>query len=215
MGDSWLQRLVVRGPASEVTAFRSAVASPEKPEYWTVKPACRTQRLSFAKLRSLLPRKQARRFDAELEEPWDLSVDPPRRFKDGSLEVTYRFQLGDSEPDDLIIAVSRLYPRLCFVVGCVAPNVDEQSSLLVHKGHSWGWHLSASRKKAIWKKRVPEETKDNSDEVTWGLAEADWQMMDEVVAHWRPKMNTLMARALQKGPLRTREVRASRITGGA
>ena len=89
----------------------------------------------------------------------------------------------------------------------------------MHKGQSWGWHLSARRKRAIWKKRVPEETKDNSDEVTWGLAEADWQMMDEVVAHWRPKMDALMARVLKKdraarrrGPVELREARS--VTAG-
>jgi len=198
MGDSWLQRLVVCGPASEVAAFQRAVASPVKPEYLTVKPACRTQRLSFAKLSHLLPRRQARRFEAECEEPWDLVVDPGRRLKDGSLEVTYKFQLSAFEPEDMIIQVSRLYPQLCFVIGCVAPSVDAQSSLLAHHGRSWQWRLPVRRKNAIWKKLVPKETEDNSDEVTWGLAEADWQMVDEVVAHWRPRMDTLVARALKK-----------------
>lgn len=198
MGDSWLQRLVVRGPASEVAAFQRAVASPEKPRYVTVTPTCQTQRLSFAKLSSLLPRRQARRFAAELEEPWDLVVDPARQFEDGSREATYKFQLSAFEPEDLIIEVSRRYPHLCFVVGCVAPSADAQSSLLVHNGRAWQWRLPVRRKNAIWKKVVPEETEDNSDEVTWGLAEADWQMMDEVVAHWQPKIDRLMARVLKE-----------------
>lgn len=47
MRQSRLQQLVVRGFASEVTLFRRAVASPDQPVYVTVKPACRTQRLSF------------------------------------------------------------------------------------------------------------------------------------------------------------------------
>src|SRR6266508_1163321 len=55
MGDSWLQRLVVRGPAAEVTAFRRAAASREKPEYRTIERECETQKLSFAKLRTLIP----------------------------------------------------------------------------------------------------------------------------------------------------------------
>jgi hypothetical protein len=199
MGDSWLQRLVVRGPACEVSALQRAVASPEKPEYVTMKPACRTQRLSFAKVIGLLPRQDARSFEDDFEEPWDLVVDPVRRFKDGSREVTYRFQLSGFEPEDLILEVSRLYPRLCFVIGCVAPNVDDQSSQLVHDGRRWQWHLPVRRKNAIWKKVVPEETGYNSDEVGWKLAEADWEMMDEVVAHWQPRMDTLLARVLKKG----------------
>ena len=212
MGDSWLQRLVVRGPAAEVTAFRRAVASREKPEYRTIERECATQKLSFAKLRTLIPGRPVRRFDGEVEEPWDLSVDRARRLKDGSLELTYRFQLSAFEPDDLIVEVAKVYPRLCFVIGCVAPNVDEQSSRLVHGGRSWGWRLSSRRKEAIWKQLVPEETDDNNDELLWGEVQADWQMMDEVVAHWRPKMDTLVARVrrLDKAGRKTPHARRHR-----
>jgi hypothetical protein len=198
MGDSWLQRLVVRGPASEVVAFQCAVASRAKPEYVTVKPACRTQRLSFVKLNRLLPRRRARELEPALEEPWDLVVDPVRRLDDGSREITYKFQLSAFEPEEMVIEVSRLYPRLCFVSGSVAPSVDEQSSVLAHNGRSWKWRLPVRQKNAIWKKMVPEETADNGDEVSWALAEADWKMMDEVVTHWRPRMDILMARMRMK-----------------
>ena len=115
--------------------------------------------------------------------------------------MTYGFQLDTSEPDALIVAISKVFPRLCFVVGCVAPNVDEQSSRLMLNGRSWRWQLSARRKKAIWAK-VPKETEDNADEVTWALAEADWAMMDDVVAHWRPRVDKLTARVLGKAPAR-------------
>ena len=213
MGDSWLQRLVVRGPASEVAAFRRAVASPEKPQYVTVKTACRTQRLSFAKLGRLLPRHRAREFEPDIEEPWDLVVEPARPFKDGSRAVTYKFQLSAFEPEDLIIEVSRLYPRLCFVIGCVASSTDTQSSLLVHNGRSWCWCLPVGRKNAIWKKLVPEETEDNSDDVSWGLSQADWQMMDEVVTHWQTRTDALMGRVLKKNRAPSRRSRrATRAT---
>lgn len=197
MSDPWLQNLVVRGPAADVTAFRRAAAGPEKKRGYAAKPRHKTQRLSFARLRGLLPSKQAQRFDPKPEEPWDLACDPREKLKDGSVELTYRFQLARFEPDALIIAVSRLYPRLCFVLGCVAPNVDEQSSRLVHNGRSRMWRLSERHKKALGAK-VPEETEENADEVTWALAETDWAMMDEVVAHWRPQMDRLMARVLGK-----------------
>ena len=160
---------------------------------------CRRRRLSFAKLIGLLPRRDARRFEAELEEPWDLVVEPARQLKDGSRELTYKFQLSAFEPEDLIIRVSRLYPHLYFIIGCVAPSVDAQSSLLVHNGQSWQWRLPVRRKNAIWNKLAHGKTDDNSDELTWGLAEADWQMIDEVVEHWRLKVDTLMGRALKKG----------------
>jgi len=211
MGDSWLQRLVVRGPVADVTAFQPAVASREKPEYRTIKRECRTQKLSFVKLRALIP--GAPEFDDEVEEPWDLSVGRARRLRDGSLELTYRFQLSAFEPDDLIVEVAKVYPRLCFVLGCVAPTVDEQSSRLVHGGRSWGWRLSSRRKEAIWKQLVPEETDDNTDEVLWGEVQADWQMMDEVVAHWRPKMDTLVARVRRLGKAGRRTPHARRHRG--
>lgn len=198
MGQSWLQRLVVRGPASEITAFRRAVASPDQPVYVTMKPECRTQRLSFTKMAGLLPRHRVRKFEADIEEPWDLVVEPPRPFKDGSREVTYKFQLSTFEPEELIITVSRLYPWLCFVIGCVACDMEVESSRLVHNGRSWRWRLPVGRGNAIWKKLVPEETEDNSDDVFWGVTEAEWQIMDEVVAHWQPRMDALMARVLKK-----------------
>ena len=201
MGGSWLQSLVVRGPGADVRAFQKAAASREKPEYSTVRPQVRTQRLSLVKLRALLPSRAAKTLSGDVEEPWDLVIEAPRRRKDGSLEVTYRFQLGKSEPDDLIVAVSKIFPRLCFVVGCVAPAVDEQSSRLVLNGRSWRWQLSARRKKTICAK-VPKETEDNADEVTWALAEADWAMMDDVVAHWRPRVDKLTARVLGKASAR-------------
>ncbi|MGH7393887.1 MAG: hypothetical protein ACREM3_31175 [Candidatus Rokuibacteriota bacterium] len=180
MGDSWLQKLVVRGPISDVVAFRKAAASGKQPEYWTMDPQSRTLRLSFAKLRDLLPPQDAGKCDADPEEPADLVVEHLRKFRDRSVELTYRFQLAESEPDALIIAVSKAFPRLCFVVGCVAPSVDEQSSCLIHNGRSWRWRLSGRQKKAILA-TVTEETEENGDEVALARAEADWAMMDEVI----------------------------------
>jgi hypothetical protein len=199
MGDSWLQRLVIRGPAPAIARFRAAAVGKAKPQYATMKPVRRTQRLSFQKLRSQLPPKLARRHDADLEEPWDLLVDPARRFKDGSLELTYKFQLSRFEPETLIIDVSRVHSQLCLVLGCVAPHVDDQSSLLVHAGRSWRWRLPARHAEAIRSKLVPEATGDNDDEVFWAEAEADWALMDEVVGHWHPKVEALVARIRRAG----------------
>ena len=208
MGDSWLQRLVIRGPARAVAAFRAAAAGKAKPEYATMKPVHRTQLLSFEKLREQLPPRLARRHGGDLEEPWDLVVDRARRFKDCSVELTYKFQLAGFEPEDLIVDVSKVHPQLCFVVGCVAPNVDEQSSRLIHAGRSWRWRLPASRAEAIRTRLVPEDTGHNSDELFWALAEADWAMMDEVVAHWQPKVEALVARTVgaSRSPRRRRRL---------
>ena len=76
-------------------------------------------------------------------------------------------------------------------MGCVAPANDEQSSLLAHNARVWRWHLTARRKNALSRK-VPEETEENEDEVTWALIEMDWSMMDEVIDHWKDKLDSLM-----------------------
>lgn len=196
-----MQRLVVRGPFPDVAAFMNAAVCPKAAISLTVDDGERTQKLSFGQLRAALPVRLARRVPGKLEEPWDLIIDPVKRRRDGMVEVTYKFQLSRSEPDALILAVSMLYPRLCFVVGCVALDVDEQSSRFVHNGRSWRWHIPATRTEAILA-RVPEETAENADEVLWAEAEAGWAMMDEVVAHWKPKADVLMASLLKRDPRR-------------
>src|SRR5271167_3122336 len=98
--DSWLQRLMVRGPAPDVAAFRRAAASLSKPAYLTVSPELQTQKLSFKKLRAALAPQHSGKIDENPEEPWDLVVDPVQRFKDGTTEVTFRFQLARFECEE-------------------------------------------------------------------------------------------------------------------
>ena len=148
----------------------------------------------------------ARRVAREPEEPWDLIVEQ-HQLSDGTVELIYKFQLSTFACEQLMIAVSKLYPQLCFVLGCVASFVDQQSSMFIHNGQSWSWNLPSRRKAAIWAK-VPEETDDNADAVTRALAEADWAMIDEVIGHWTPKATQAMAK-LRRG-LRTARQRRSR-----
>ncbi len=170
MADSWLQRLIVRGSAPDVAAFTGAAKSRQRPYYLTVKPQLRIQRLSFETLKALLPVRVARRAALEPEEPWDLVVEQ-RRLKDGTVEVTYKFQAERIRVRPLMIAVSKRYPRLCFVLGCVASSIDQQSSMFIYNGQATSWDLPNRRKAAI-RAKVPEETADNSNEVTQALAEA-------------------------------------------
>jgi hypothetical protein len=191
MSDSWLQRLVVRGPEADVSAFSAAVRSDARLEYRTVERQFKRQKLSFVRLRDSLPPGLRRTTPVPDEEPWDLVVEPPRRFRDGTVELTYKFQLSAYEPEVLILAASTVYPLLCFVVACVSPSDDQQYSLLIHRGEKVAWRLPARRKAAILKK-VPKETEDNGDQVDLALAEADWEMMDEVVSQWRTRAARLM-----------------------
>src|SRR5262245_37730493 len=48
-------------------------------------------------------------------QPDELQCDSTRRFKDGSRELTYKFQLSAFEPEELTIRVSRLYPHVLSV----------------------------------------------------------------------------------------------------
>jgi hypothetical protein len=189
--DFYLQRLVVRGRSNEVAAFKEAAASRAKSAYgyWTGKEL-QTQRLSFLKLYRSLPPALTRNI-GEPQEPWDLWVNRRRRHVDLTISITYGFQLSHSACDKLIIAISKVYPLLCFVLGTVAPNVDEQSSFFAHCGKASRWHLTDTRKNAILE-RLPEQTDDNEDEVSCGLDEADWEMMDEVIDHWDEKMREKM-----------------------
>lgn len=194
--DSWLQRLVVRGPAADAAAFRRAASSRSKPTYLTVDPELRAQKLSFKKLRAMLAPKHTAKIDDDPEEPWDLLVYPALRLNDGTKELTYRFQLAQFDCNVLIREVSKLYSRLCFVLGCVASDHDEQWSLLAHRGRVSRWRLPEQIKQAILGD-LPAETEDEDDEVAWALAEADWAMMDTLVDHWRAKVDKLMSVAME------------------
>jgi hypothetical protein len=202
--DSWLQRLVVRGPADDMAAFKRAAASRSKLAYLTVDPQHRTQKLSFKKLRALLPPKHSAKIDDDPEEPWDLVVDRVWRLNDGTRQITYRFQLAHFDCDTLIREVSKLYPRLCLVLGCVEPAGDEQLSLLAYRGRVSRWRLpDAIREEMLFE--IPIDAKDDDDEAAWMLDEANWAMMDMVVEHWRTKVDKLMSRALSGLHTRKRE----------
>ena len=189
--DMWLQRLVVRGPLAELTRFRKVAESSSKPIYLTTTPEHCTQKLSFVRLATLLPIDAPDQRIAP-EEPLDLLAERLKRHPDSTVELSYGFQFSRFEPDALIRAVSRRYPRSCFVLGMVAPSADEQCSSFIQNGKARCWCLPESRKAKIVS-RVPEENEDNCDEVDLALAEADWAMMDEVVDHWKPTVDKFMS----------------------
>jgi hypothetical protein len=203
MGDSWLQRLVVRGPKADLSAFCRAVESNARPYYRTVERQLQRQKLSFVRLRSSLPPALRRTLPVPDEEPWDLVVERPRRLKDQTLEVTYKFQLSRYEPELLILAASKIYHQLCFVVACVAPAADQQYSMFTHRGLHSLWNLPSRRKATILRK-VPKETEDNGDDVFLALAEADWEMMDAVTRHWEDAAARVMANVPKSAPMAER-----------
>lgn len=187
--NTWLQRLLVRGPADSVSAFCKAARSEEKARYVNERASRRTQRLSLVKLYKALPPNLASKVDTNrdgMQDPFNLSIDPLKRFRDGTTAVTYRFQLSAMEPENFITVLSGLYSRLCFVVGTVDPNSNEASSILAYQGKASQWRLPARRIDAIY----PDV--DESD--LWDFVESDWKAMDEVMDHWKAKAEKLIVK---------------------
>jgi hypothetical protein len=195
LSNDWINRLIVRGPAKDVEAFAKAATDPRILKHQLEKPSNRgPQRgLSFDALLSGLPPSWATPLNREVTNPWDLSVDRPVRLKRGLIERTYRFQLRHYEPDTLLIKVSKQYARLCFVLGWVDPNSDDQASRFIHSGRSVLYRLPERRKRVLHA-RVPEEGTADASEIFWALAAADWAMMDAVVAHWDKRVASVLRR---------------------
>jgi hypothetical protein len=184
MPDLTLYTLVVQGVDGDIAAFRRAAK------------ANRTSRsegapLSVRRLMRVLPAGTAideylRRHDLS-----DLVVDPTRELEPGMAEVTYNFQLKWGDLEAFLVEVSRVYPRLCFILGTVFPAGDEQESCFIHDGRKQSWTLPASQKEILLAD-VPDDAdetsspdyKDGYDPVLWALIHADWAMLEAVVDHW-------------------------------
>jgi hypothetical protein len=121
----------------------------------------------------------------------DLVVDPTRKLEPGMAEVTYRFQLYRGDFEAFLVEVSRVHPRLCFILGTVFPAGDQQESCFIHNGRKQSWTLPESQKEQLLAD-VPDDASETSsddyedgyDEVFWALVHADWAMLDAVVDHW-------------------------------
>jgi hypothetical protein len=195
MSDSWINRFVVSGPVASVRTFETAAAVTEGPAQTS---------LSFARLLQLLPEDERGNFDEPVE-PWhdtgdsfSDAVEPPEeesRQAPDWLELTYRFVLDRHDTDPLLIRTSALFPTLCFVLGWVAPNVDEQRSRFIHNGDTDTYELSDDQAESIRAENylrygTPPATAHESDDdnLLWAEIEADWAMLDVVVEHWEPQV---------------------------
>jgi len=208
MSNDWISRLVVRGPAGDVEAFAKMATDPRIRAHQFDNSTKHRGRLglSFTALLARLPPGWGAQLDHDITEPWALSLDRPVRLKGGMLERAYRFQLSHYVPDALLVQVSKQYPRLCFVLGWVEPNIDEQASRFIHAGHSSLYRLPEKRKRVL-QAGVPADTTggnpaatDGNDAVLWALVEADWAMMDAVVSHWDRKADLVLRRIRRSSP---------------
>ena len=197
VSNDWINRLCVCGPARDVDVFAVTANDP-----WIARHqlAARPKRgrplgLSFGALIRSLPAQRVRQLEQRVTEPWELSLDSPIRLGDGMVARTYRFQLTDYEPDALLTEVSRKYPGLCLILGWIDPNTDDQASRFMHRGRSILYRLSR-RRKVVLQASVPEAGTADEDEIAWALVEADWAMMDAVMAHWDQKVRSVLRETL-------------------
>lgn len=198
MPDLSLQWLVVQGVDADVAAFRRAAR------------ANRTSRsegspLSFRRLMDILPAGTFVDEDLRRGELFDLAVDPTRKLEPGMAEVAYSFQLHRGDLEAFLLQLSRVYPRLCFILGTVAPSVDQQESCFVHDGRMQSWTLPESQREKLLA-AVPEIPDDASseeeDEEFWALVEADGAMMHAVVDHWAGTAEKTRARIAASSSVR-------------
>ena len=180
MSDPWINRLVVTGPVKNVKVFAKAATGFQSPEFGSRSKKPVKLLLSFTALYNLLPTKAQKRVPEIEDEPADLISERLVTRKNGKAEKIYRFQLSRYEPDLLLRQVSKLFPCLTFILGWVAPNVDEAASKFIRNGTILRYIMSGDRRSDIRVSKYKEWGEDCLD-ADW---EADWLMLDEVVEHW-------------------------------
>jgi hypothetical protein len=188
--DTWISRLVVSGPTSDLARFRSSVNNPE------AEPATS---LSFRRLQTCLSEEDRLGLDQPME-PWDDSApngdcvgapDEQVRPEAGMLSLEYNFSMARYEPDELLIRASRLlFPRLCLVLGWVAPSNDEHRSRFIHNGQTLIYdasvkqvHRQRSRAYRGYGLSYDDALESDGFDLSADL-EGDWALLKVVVAHW-------------------------------
>ena len=193
MSDSWINRLVVSGPVDDVTQFQTVAAPGEGPSATS---------LSFTRLQAQL-NADARVGLDEPREPWDDwnesnpdGVNPPQaeaRQDSRFIDLEYNFSLVRYDPEPLLIRISELFPRLCFVLGSVAPSVDESASKFIHAGEMLEYWMSdddreslradAYRRLGLQPDYGETAPMDDSNALSADI-QGDWAQLDAVVKYW-------------------------------
>jgi hypothetical protein len=211
LADPWLNRLTVYGSAADLAAFAKAATDPKILRRQLARRPNRANRLglSFNALFTALPRAWRTGLDAQIVDPWDLTVDRPVKVTRRLAERSYRFMLDRYEPDELLRQVSRQYPRLCLVLGWVDPASDTQASRLIHAGRSRLYELSERQKIRLYA-QVPEEGAAPDTDILDASIEADRAALDAVMARWVPKVAAILREVKLRPRLQARSRRSAR-----
>ena len=194
MSDPWINRLEITGPTEDVAAAGRAMEPARSP-----RSRSRRRDFSFRALYAYLGGRCRICADCVCD-PYDVSIErekPPQR---GLVREVYRFQQVGFEPDDLLAALSARHPRLCLVLGWVAPCNGEAASKLFHGGRELYFRLSNRRMNAIYPDIDDEDEDDGT--VFRLMVEADWVALEEVVARWSDRVRQLHNCGAGQRPMR-------------
>jgi hypothetical protein len=188
MPNTWINQLEVSGPAPEVHRFRDLALRVDN-----------GTALSFKRLYAWLPEEQ----QLELEEPYEPwggswpneeGIEAPEEQTlqvPGMLRLVYDFSMARYAPDELLVAVSTHFPTICFVLGWVDPNNDEQSSKHIEYGLTDLYEapdaLVTQLRAEVYRRHgldYEQAIDDDDDDQLWADIEGDWACRDAVVRHW-------------------------------
>lgn len=149
MPDLCLCRLVVSSAHKDVRRFvREARPARDSSEAWRGDGA--PVALSFQRLMPIVEDQNASDiYGTPWHEPEEVTRSHVERVTSSRARVTYGFVTKWAEPHLLIRDVSRRYPSLDFVVGAVAPAVDEANSWYFRAGRGRNWKMGGRERNRI------------------------------------------------------------------
>ena len=189
MADMCLCALAVEGPVVEVRRFVAATKPSERRnKSLDGEDSHDCDLLSFQRLD---PRPNDEDvsdiYGTPSPEPMDCSRTRIRRIGKTRARIEYRFLTKWSEPSVLFRRVSRRFPRLIFLLGAVAPALDEADCWFFREGRGRNWKMSDDRREAVRAEAYRAEGKNiEEDDDLWLDIEGDHILLREVVAHWTP-----------------------------
>jgi hypothetical protein len=196
MPNTWINQLEVSGPAAEVRRFRDLALGVDN-----------GTSLSFKRLYACLPDEQRLELE-EPYEPWGGSwpnedgIEAPEQVtlqEPGMLRLVYDFSMARYAPDELLIAVSTHFPTLCFVLGWVDPNNDEQSSMYIEDGLTEAYEapdaLVTQLRAEVYDRYGLNyaDAIETGDFELWADIEGDWACREAVVRHWDTRVSRRLA----------------------
>lgn len=195
MSDPCNYRLVVAGPGEDIKKLARTAIGFKSPDSWKASRKPVKLPLSFVALDNSLPTTARKRLPVKEQEPYDLTSESLVMEKNGNGYKSYSFMLNYYDPELLLIEVSKIFTRVCFILGWVAPHADQAGSELIRKGAARRYNMSGKRRSEIRASKYKEWGED-----CWEAdIEANWLMLDEVVSRWDTNLAKIFKSAKRQG----------------